>query len=171
MNEIMTGLVERARSGDPQAFSSLYGEVYEDLYRYALYLLGSREDAEDMVQETVLAAYAGISRLKDPEAFRGWIFKILSNKCRRHRGTYLTRPGELTGEIPDPGPDPTDALYLKEAMESLSEEERMIIGLHVIGGCSSREIGAMLGMKDATVRSREYRALLRLRGEPKGKKK
>lgn len=168
MNETMTQLVQMARAGDPEAFSRLYAEVWEDLYRYAFFLLGSREDAEDMVQETVLAAYAGIGKLRDPALFRPWIFRILSNKCRRHRGTYLTRPGELTEEMPDPGGDFTERVLLRSAVEELSGEDRMIIGLHVFAGYTSREIGEILGMKSATVRSREHRALEKLRRSEKG---
>lgn len=69
-------LAARARDGDAQAFGDLYAMVWRDLYRFAYYYLGNEEDAEDAVQETAMEAYKGISRLKDPAAFKGWIFTI-----------------------------------------------------------------------------------------------
>ena len=64
-------------------FIELYTAVYKDLYRYALYVLGNREDAEDAVSEAVVDAYAEFGKLRDKGAFKGWIFKILSAKCKR----------------------------------------------------------------------------------------
>ena len=58
-------------------FIELYTAVYKDLYRYALYVLGNREDAEDAVSEAVVDAYAEFGKLRDKGAFKGWIFKIL----------------------------------------------------------------------------------------------
>lgn len=161
--EEMSLLAERARSGDPEAFASLYEMVYQDLYRYALYMLGQKEDAEDVVSETVMAAYAQIGQLKSAGAFRAWIFRILSNKCRKQREAYLNKNCELDETIADPEGDFTGEYLLKDAMASLTDEEREIICLHVFGGYKSHEIGMILQMNPATVRSREHRALERLR--------
>nr|MCR5623677.1 RNA polymerase sigma factor [Lachnospiraceae bacterium] len=87
--EEVCALVQRAKQADTHAFALLYEMVYEDLYRMALYTLGNHEDAEDMVSETVLDAYVGIKALKDETAFRGWIFKILSNKCKKKIAEYM----------------------------------------------------------------------------------
>lgn len=159
----MSLLAERAGRGDPEAFASLYEMVYRDLYRYALYMLGQKEDAEDVVSETVMAAYAQIGQLKNPEAFRAWIFRILSNKCRKQREAYLNRTGQLDEQMPDPGGDFTEGSMLRSALARLSEEEREIVCLHAFGGYKSHEIGRILQMNPATVRSREHRALDRLR--------
>ena len=67
----------------PEVFAMYYQNVYKDLYRFALYTLKNAHDAEDVVGETVLDAYASVEKLRDPGAFRGWIFAILSNKCRK----------------------------------------------------------------------------------------
>ena len=57
----------------------LYQAVYQDLYRLAYYYLGNAADAEDAVQEAALSAYENFRKLKNQEAFRPWIFKILVN--------------------------------------------------------------------------------------------
>ena len=74
-------LIRRAKRGDPKAFSMLYSRNYTDMYRFALYMLGSSHDAEDAVSDTVISAYEGIARLRKDESFRSWIFTILSNRC------------------------------------------------------------------------------------------
>ncbi len=78
-------LVKAARRGDAQAFAALYEEVYEDMYRFALYTLKNIQDAEDVVSETVTAAFASIKKLRSAVAFHSWIFRILSNKCKGGR--------------------------------------------------------------------------------------
>ncbi|HUM84302.1 MAG TPA: RNA polymerase sigma factor [Lachnospiraceae bacterium] len=161
--EEMAALAEKARRGDTEAFSQLYAGVYKDLYRFALYVLGHREDAEDAVADTVLAAYGQIASLRNAEAFRAWIFRILSNRCRRTLKTYVNKTEELDEELPDPRPDFTENDSLRAAFACLTEEERVIISLHIFGGYTSREIGKYLHMNDATVRSKESRALARLK--------
>ena len=69
--------------GDQTAFALLYDEIYSDLYRMAVYMSGSTAAAEDLVSETVLAAYQGIAGLKSQDSFEAWIFKILSTTVRR----------------------------------------------------------------------------------------
>ena len=75
--------VKLAVSGDKQAFSRLYALVYEELYRTAFYSLRNEHDAADAVSDTVLDAYNSIGKLWSEEAFRSWIFKILSVKIKR----------------------------------------------------------------------------------------
>ena len=89
--EKATGLVRQARRGSTSAFASLYQEYYLDLYRFALYTLKNRQDAEDVVGDTVADARAQIGSLKKVESFKSWIFKILSNKCRQSLKGYLDK--------------------------------------------------------------------------------
>ena len=63
-------------------FSEMYETVYRDLYHYALCLMKNPQEAEDAVSEAVVAAYENIHKLKKEEAFRSWIFTILTNKCK-----------------------------------------------------------------------------------------
>ena len=89
--ERIVELVRLSKLGNAHAFSELYESIYVDLYKYALYTLGNAQDAENAVSDTVLDAYAGIVRLRDEKAFRGWIFRILSNKCNRIIREYVQR--------------------------------------------------------------------------------
>lgn len=84
-------LVKQAKRGDTHAFAELYRGVYQELFRFALYTLKNSHDAEDAVSDTVADAWAQISSLKKEESFKAWIFKILSNKCRRCLKLYTER--------------------------------------------------------------------------------
>lgn len=152
-------LVKRSKQGDTQAFAELYRGVYQELYRFALYTLKNSHDAEDVVSDTVADAWAQIGSLKKAEAFKSWIFKILSNKCRRCLKQYVDKAQELPEDLCEAEKDTAEELDVRAAFARLEDEERLILSLHIFGGYSSREIGAMLQMNDSTVRSRQKRAL------------
>lgn len=157
-------LVKKAKRGDPEAFASLYQEVYQDMYRFALYMLRNTEDAKDAVSEAVLSAFSSIKNLKKEEAFRGWIFRILFFKCKDESKNYINQTLELDENIWETsfmkGPE-EDALVRKIFFE-LEQEERMIIGMHQFCGYKSREIAQLLHMNENTVRSKESRALKKM---------
>lgn len=152
-------LVSRAKAGDAAAFAELYRSVYQSLYRMALYTLKNSHDAEDAVSDTVMDAWAQISTLRQEEAFSGWIFRILSNKCRRKLKEYLNRTQELPDDFGAFSGNTEEVLDVRSAFAKLDDEERMILSLHIFGGYSSREIGEAMQMNDNTVRSRQKRAL------------
>lgn len=155
-------LVQRAREGDTAAFAELYEEIYKDLYRFALYTLGNTEDAKDAVSEAVMDGFQEIGSLRKEEAFWGWIFRILSAKCRRKLKEYVRKTEELSENLEAKGKDMTESLDVRRAFFCLEEEERMILSMHLFGGYRTREIGEILNMNHNTVRSREKRALEKL---------
>ena len=170
-------LVKLARKGDAHAFSLLYGQIYEDLYRFALYTLRHREDAEDAVSEACLKAYQSMYTLRKAEKFRSWMFQITANECRmilrskaRHPEAELKEEISADGEALSGGSgDVSDAeqtelrLDVQDALSKLEEDERMVILLSVFGGYSSREIGEVLGMASGTVRSKRSRGYEKMR--------
>lgn len=94
-----TELVRRAASGDAHAFATLYSFIYKDLYRFSLYTLQNPQDAEDAVSEAVLDAFSGIGGLRDPEAFKSWMFAILSAKCKQKIRQYKNADSELSEDL------------------------------------------------------------------------
>ena len=148
---------------DAKAFSKLYEQVYQDLYRYALCLMRDPHEAEDAVSAAVLSAYEHIHKLRKEEAFKSWIFTILGNQCRKmlgKRGNHMSEE-----ETPEAGhePDYEQHFDVKEAFARLEEEERMILSYSVFAGYGSEEIAQMLEMNAATVRSKKSRALGKMR--------
>lgn len=156
-------LVEQAKKGDAHAFSLLYEEIYVDLYRYAYFMLQNGPDAEDAVSEGVLAAFRGIHKLRREEAFRGWMFQIVTNICRRKRKEYSKKTVPLEENQTDWVEDSPEYLDVRRALKILSEEERQIVGMSVLAGYNSREIAKMLNLRASTVRSKLRRSLEKMR--------
>lgn len=166
-------VVIKAKTGDTDAFITLYETVYVDLYKAAFYTLQNKEDAEDIVSETVLDAYTGISKLRDPSAFRGWIFKILSNKCKQKIKEYQKKRSQeaLTEEHTDnlislhaeqPYEQVLQQYDLTQAMEHLSPEERLILSMSAFGNYTTKEISKIIKKPHSTIRSKYHRSLKKL---------
>ena len=68
--DINSSEVKKAKCGDAAAFAGLYQQVYADLYRFALYTLKNKADAEDAVSETVTEAFSSIDRLRKADSFK-----------------------------------------------------------------------------------------------------
>ena len=136
-------------------FSEMYETVYRDLYRYALCLMKNPQEAEDAVSEAVITAYENIHKLKKEEAFKSWIFTILTNKCKKRLKKALK-------ETPGREEDYDLAIDVKKAFFVLSEEEQILVGLSVFGGYCSQEIGEMMRLNPNTVRSKRSRALKKM---------
>lgn len=150
---------------DEQTFAERYRLLYRDLYRFALCVTGNVHDAEDAVAEGALAAYEHRGQLRRAGAFKSWLFQIVANRCRR-RLAMGKRCEAVDPEVMDaaqPSPlDGADVLAVRAAFAALGECDRLVVGLSVFGGYSSREIGAMMQMNPSTVRSRRKRALAQM---------
>src|SRR5262245_31433970 len=81
MMESDAQLIADCRVGDPEAFGRIYAQYERAVFRHALYLLGQREDADDVKQETFLRAYRTIGSFRSHCALQTWLFKICSNLC------------------------------------------------------------------------------------------
>ena len=150
--------VKKAKRGDAAAFARLYEQIYPDLYRFALYTLKHTSDAEDAVSETVTDAFASIRKLKKAESFKGWMFRILYKK------EYTKKTVELPEDYSEQAAkeDVEEGVVVRTLFFELSEEERMIISMHLFAGYTSKEIAELLKMNENTVRSKESRALKKL---------
>ena len=149
---------------DANAFAERYSAIYRDLYRYALCMMVSAADAEDAVGEAVVSAFRARDGLRGDQSFRPWMFQILTNECRRRlkRRSALAETEMVDSVGNGPALDGEDAILVREAMATLSEEDRCVVSLAVVGGYSSAEIGIMLTMSPSSVRSRKKRSLAKL---------
>lgn len=156
-----------------------------DLLGAARRLTRNAADAEDLVAEAVARAWSAREQLKEPAAFRGWIFRILTNTCISQRRSRKARPetelpDEADGEefslferVHQPvllwwGNPETDFLNrllredLQRAVDSLPEDFRAVVVLADLQGLSYQEIADVLEVPIGTVRSRLARARSRL---------
>lgn len=157
--------VKLAKKGDTSAFSRLYETVYKDLYHVALYSLKNSHDASDVVSDTVLDAFCSIEKLREPEKFCNWIMKILSAKIKRKQKEYFNMTEEIGEDFPDISDFDYDSVELKEALNRLDSQSRLMLSLSVLGGYTSDEISEMCEVKSGTVRSRLSRIKEKLRLE------
>ncbi len=166
-SEIITNLVIKAKEGNIESFGILYETYSKDMYKFALYYLGSPVLAEDCVSECVLTAFQKISTLKKPASFKSWIFKILYNCCNKALSEKIRarETVELSSlvDLCKEDSDHSEIISLKNSLEKLTEEERTIILLSYTAGYTSKEIGKMLQLKDSTVRSKLMRSTEKLR--------
>ncbi len=165
MENDINSLVLKAKSGDCNAFSSLYAMYAEELFRFAVYLTGNKEDGEDAVQEAVFSAWRNIHTLKDNALFKAWLFKILSNRCKTNLMKKNKSPDNLPIEDYDFFIEDTtfNSAELKEALSSLTPPDAQIILLSVIGGFKSHELAEIYNMPATTIRTRQKRALEKLK--------
>lgn len=156
-----------ARNGDTASFCKLYELYYKDMYRFAYYMLGNQQDAEDVISETVLDAFTGIKRLKKPEKFKAWIFQILSTKCKRQIAVYISNREHMkedseTEPLAKEDHPYAEQLDLRAAFDTLSETEKTVVSLMVFAGYNSRETAKLLNSREGTIRSAKSRAFTKM---------
>jgi RNA polymerase sigma-70 factor (TIGR02960 family) len=103
-------LLSRARAGDQRAFRELTDPFRRELQVHCYRILGSLQDAEDMLQETLLAAWRGLDEFRGHASLRTWLYRIATNRCLNLLRSKARRPAE---EVP-PMPDPTPPTRLSE---------------------------------------------------------
>lgn len=143
-------------------FTQLYESISSDLYHFAFYTLRNQQDAEDAVQDCVISAYEQFTKLRNIEAFRPWIFKILTNQCKKKMRHYYNQPTTLDETIAVPEKDYAEQVDLNTALSALSSADRFIVLLSIYAGYNSREIAWILKKNPNTIRSRLSRALQKM---------
>ena len=165
--------VRQARLGDKDSFAEVYQQIADDLYKVALYSLGNSHAAQDVVSETFIEAFKGIKNLRDDNSFKPWIMRILSIRCKRKIGQYISGRNEmdiddfldLQDERDGVEEQSTRKLALLNALDTLTAQERQIVALAVIQGYTVRETAEILGAPQGTVSSKLHRTLKKLRAQ------
>lgn len=162
-------LVERAMHGDEAAFDALVERVGNHLHSVARRILRDPYLAEDATQRALLDAWQNLPRLKDPDRFEAWVYRLLVNSChaearreRRHRGNLRLLEFDAPGD-PDPATGVSTRQLLDQAFRRLGIEHRTVVVLVHYVGLSPAEAAAAMGTPIGTVRSRLHYALKYLR--------
>jgi len=175
-------LVERAKAGDPQAFSRLVDKYERKIFRLAKHITQNDEDAEDVLQESFLKAYSNLDNFQMQSKFYTWLVRIAVNealmklrKRKSDRSVSLDEPHEteedtVTREIAVWDDDPEkkfsrDELHdiLQKAVDQLKPAFRTVFVLRDIEEMSTEETAEALGISIPAVKSRLLRARLQLR--------
>lgn len=161
-SKIIDNLVSSAKNGNAEAFGELYEIYAKDMFRFAYYYLDSATLAEDCVSECVCIAFQKIGSLRKASSFKSWLFKILHNCCNSTLREKIIANDNVEYsslvDLSDESEDMSEKLSLKQALARLSVEEREIVILHYCQGYTSKEIGEILDINDATVRSKIMRS-------------
>src|SRR5436189_6072781 len=99
--------IEQAKTGDERAFATLVDPHRRELHLHCYRLLGSLQDAEDIVQETLLAAWRGLSGFEERASLRAWLYRIATNRCLNALRDRRRRPQEVASMAEPPSPTRT----------------------------------------------------------------
>jgi RNA polymerase sigma-70 factor (ECF subfamily) len=170
-HEPYDALLERIKSGDGTAVGELVQRAQDIARRYSLTICGNAPDRDDAVQEALLSTFRHASTIRDPGAFRPWLYRTVKNACLlgRTRGAAgmptvpiddrdgSGAPLQANGLAPESGVD------LRRAVASLPPDYREVVFLRDLEGLSTREVSDVLGLSEPNVKVRLHRAHARLR--------
>ena len=178
-------MVRQAAGGDDAAMERLLMRAQEVAYRFSLHVCGHPEDAEDVMQDALLNTYRHVSQIKDPFAFRTWLYQTVRNACLMKRRRRVDEPAHMTSieqggtdrdgkpasvDVPDLGRPADEQLIdawqgdrLRRALAKLPPGYRVIVVLREMEGLSTREVATVTGFSEANVKQRLHRARMMLR--------
>ncbi|HUO08968.1 MAG TPA: sigma-70 family RNA polymerase sigma factor [Phycisphaerae bacterium] len=183
MEETDLELLHRARKGHPEAFHRLVDRYAAPLFRLATTLVKTHADAEDVVQETLTAAFRALGSFQERSSVKTWLFAICYRQAallRRKNKNPIRMLGEDESLTADPSSLPGHGegrgggggghvaaihtrLDVQAALAKLPEDQRIILTLREFDGLSYDEIASVLQLPRGTVESRLFRARQALR--------
>lgn len=180
-------LVRAAGAGDAAALDRLLMRAQEVAWRFSTSVCGRADDAEDAMQEALIKTYRHVRRIREPEAFRPWLYRTVRNACLMNRRKHVGEPtrlqsldevlpgrggdpgGRTRPDAPHPGKNteqPADNSRLRrrllKALRALPGPYRAIVFLREIEGLSTREVATVMGMSEDNVKTRLHRARVQL---------
>src|SRR4030042_105814 len=170
-------VVRRAQTGSSDDFYQLYSHFSKPVYNFIWRLIGSVEDAEDLLQETFLKVHSELRNLRDPAQFRFWLYRIARNEVyqklrKAHKATEVSIDDEEAGyynflKDETRQPDPERLALSSElgdvghqALQSLSPKYRDVFVLAVFQKMSYDDITKVVGRSLLSVKTDIYRARL-----------
>jgi RNA polymerase sigma-70 factor, ECF subfamily len=163
--------VQRVLAGDVDAYAALVDRYYDRCARFAVRMLGNRDDAEDALQATFVRAYRALHRYQERDRFSAWLYRILVNQCRSlaarrsHRERLFVREEALLLNAPDRRQIWTgeDEDFVQRILSELEPLLREAFLLKYIEEMSYEEMSALTGVGVSALKMRVKRACDRLR--------
>ena len=162
-------VVERARSGDQEAFADLVHQISDTLLGVARRILRDPVLAEDVLQNALLTIWRKLPHLREPDRFEGWAFRILVHACyadaprnRRWASTIRVLHADVASDVDDIQTI-SDRDELERAFRRLPLDQRAVFVLHHHVGLPLVAVAETLGIPDGTARSRLHYATRTLR--------
>jgi RNA polymerase sigma-70 factor (ECF subfamily) len=164
--------VRRVLSGEVDAYTALVDRYYDRCARYAVRMLGNRDDAEDALQATFLRAYRALAKYQERQKFSAWLYRILVNQCRSlaarrsHRDRVFVREEALLLNAPAPSAhdgSEENQEFVQRVLGELDPLLREAFLLKYIEELSYEEMSALTGVGVSALKMRVKRACDRLR--------
>ena len=165
--EIQEQSLDLARSGDPETIASLYERYGAAVFRVAYRLMGTTEDAEDVLQDVFLGLPEALKSYASRGSLEGWIKQVAARTAlMRLRARKTRREASLDEMASIPGAtspgSPIDRVALEEAVKTLTPIQRTVFILKEVEGYGHADIGEMLGISITASKIRLFRARKRL---------
>jgi RNA polymerase sigma-70 factor (ECF subfamily) len=162
-------LVRACRAGDRRAFEELVGRYERPVFNAAYRILHDRDDAKDVTQTVFMKAYEHLDRFDTNQRFFSWIYRIAVNEAMDAAGRRPRNDVEVEDLVSD-AVGPQDVAVngeadagLQDALMALNPDQRTLIVLKHLQGCSYEEIAAVVDCPAKTVKSRLFSAREALR--------
>jgi RNA polymerase sigma-70 factor (ECF subfamily) len=176
LNNEWEDLVVRARSGDDEAFGVIFEHHSRFIYKFIYAMLGEKGAAEELTQETFLAAYKSIHKLRSDAQLRTWLCAIAKNvvykslRSRRKEGTNSGEQVESLGKADEKNLPPDREVLSKElnhlirsALAQLDEDKRLVFALKELQHLSYKEISDITGAAIPKLKTDLHRAKIEMR--------
>lgn len=170
--DTLASLLAAAKAGDSRSFAVIYDTYAGRLYRFLLLRVAEPADAEDLLQRIFMNVIEALPRYEDRGLpFGAWLFRIARNVAIDHA---RTRAGDQRLAIAEGEADDryqpaalaelmADRRAVRAALDTLTSEQRDVLVYRFFAGLSPREIGALMGRREGSVRALQFRALATLR--------
>lgn len=168
----MEELIKEAQIGDKNAFNKIFIAISDDLYKIAKSRINNEDDIADAVQETMIATFKNIKKLRDTSQFKQWVITILINKCNRiYRRKYKKDISyeEYNFESFSSSCNIESNIEFYEILKDLKYEEKIVIILYYLEQYSIKDIKEILKMNENTVTTHLYRARQKIKKNLKDK--
>lgn len=163
-------LVKKARNRNSDAFGALYDQYQPAIYRFILFKTGHKAIAEDLTHQVFLSAWQNIEKYEQRGwPFSSWLYRMAQNQIIDHFRTKQCSSIEDCDEIPitaDLGQQidqKRELEIVQAALKELPDEQQTILIMKFVEGLTSREIAAVLGKNEITVKVCQHRSLKKLK--------
>lgn len=167
----MEDMIAKLQRGDEEAFKELTQLIENDLYRVARTRLKDMDDIYDAIQNTMMYTYRNVKKIKNAEAFKTWMLRILVNECNKiynanKRKSNIFDKLIVNSEINSYDNSiqiAQDKMNFEAIIEKLSYEEKLVITLHYNSQLSCSQIAEILNSSTNTIKSRITRGVKKLK--------
>lgn len=163
--------LQRAQSGDQDAFGWIYDHFADKIYRFIFFRVGQKETAEDILSDTFIKGWQKINQINSPAALSGWLYQIARNniidyyRIKKEVVSLDEVENFLIDEV-----DPVDFVNLNlqqkritEVIHKLVPDQQQVIKYRYFEDLSNEEIAYVMGKTEGAIRVIQHRAIIRLK--------